>query len=297
MPNREANAAPTEAIAWALVQRTVTDLRREPDNASERVSQALLGEGAQVLEARAGWARVRLDMDGYTGWLHAAALHPCPQTEVEAYHRACNALVPTELLPTYLAVAPMRPERSSLVGSGEAGKLPFGVAVVLAEVREMWAAVRLPNGQEWWATNVFLPLTSRPRPDATGLAFTLDLIRRFMGVPYLWGGRTPFGFDCSGLAQAFWGFLGVHLPRDAHQQFAAGTPVEAAPEPGDLAFFGEANTAGERPISHVAISLGGDEVLHANSTTWNVALHSLDPHSSRYHAWLGENLVGVRRFA
>jgi cell wall-associated NlpC family hydrolase len=129
------------------------------------------------------------------------------------------------------------------------------------------------------------------------MAFALDLMRRCVGVPFLPGGRTPFGFDAAGLAQTLWGFLGIGIPRYAPQQFAAGRPVEGEPHPGDLVFFGEPAGGGERAISHVAISLGGDDLIHANRHTWSVAVHSLNATSSVYHAWLCDNLAGVRRYA
>jgi cell wall-associated NlpC family hydrolase len=94
-------------------------------------------------------------------------------------------------------------------------------------------------------------------------------------------------------------FLGLHAPRDADQQFQAGVPVEETPLPGDLLFFGE---SGERRslrfanITHVAISLGGTEFIHANGAAWGVSYNSLEPGSPRYRAWLHDHLVGVRRF-
>jgi cell wall-associated NlpC family hydrolase len=126
-------------------------------------------------------------------------------------------------------------------------------------------------------------------------------MRRFIGTPYLWGGRSPFGFDCSGFAGTFWGFLGVTLPRDADQQYLQGAPVEGAPQPGDLIYFGEhdpdQSNSRYASIDHVAISLGGDEVLHATSSAGGVVINSLNPNSPIYRAWLRENLAGVRRFA
>jgi cell wall-associated NlpC family hydrolase len=137
-------------------------------------------------------------------------------------------------------------------------------------------------------------------PDPQGRAFALDLIRRFLGVPYLWGGRSPYGYDCSGLAGTYWELFGVVLPRDADQQFQTGIPVEGPPQPGDLLFFGESDA--EEPstridsITHVAISLGDNEVIHATGSASGTTLNSLDPTSPIYYAWLRENLAGVRRF-
>src|SRR5690606_22842780 len=79
--------------AFALVNRTVTDLRREPRMLAERVSQALLGEAVTVLDDRGEWTYVRLEHDGYEGWLQTAALHPCSPEAGQAYRAACNAKV------------------------------------------------------------------------------------------------------------------------------------------------------------------------------------------------------------
>ncbi len=283
-----------ETSALALVTRVVTDMREQPHDESARLSQALLGEVATVLEENAGWARVRLERDGSTGWVHARALRRCSRSEAEAYGQACDALVSTELLPAFGRLAPLG-SGGGKVGADEVGKLPFGLAVPAAERQGLWAAVHLPDGARWWVSNILLPIGNRPAPDAPGMAFVLGLLRRFVGIPYLPGGRTPYGFDDAGLAQALWGFVGVSLPRDASQQFEAGEPVETEPQPGDLVFFGEME-GGRRSISHVAISLGGDDLIHANRYTWSVAIHSLNAESSLYHAWLCEHLAGVRRY-
>jgi cell wall-associated NlpC family hydrolase len=153
----------------------------------------------------------------------------------------------------------------------------------------------------WWVKEAdLLPLSNRPKPSTAGIAFTLDLIKPFIGTPYQWGGRSPFGYDCSGLAQTFWGFMGVPIPRDADQQFRAGKIVKGTPRPGDLLFFSGDDTALGDPrhnrITHVVISLGGDELIHANGGTWNIAYNSLNPASPIYRAALRDSLVGVRRF-
>ena len=291
-----ARPAPAPSPAWALVKRIVTDVRQNPSDDSPRLSQALLGEAALVLAETGAWAQVQLDRDNCVGWVHARALHRCLQAEAVAYQQACNALVSTELLPAFHYLTPTRSSGGGLVATGEAGKLPFGLTLPVVAQQELWAAVQLPDGAQWWVSNILLPLTSRPRPDTPGLTFALDMLRRCVGVPYLPGGRTPFGFDEAGLAQALWGLLDVRLPRHVLQQFEAGQPVETEPQPGDLIFFGESDREAHRSVTHVGLSLGGDELIPANRHTWSVAIHSLDARSPRYHAWLCDHLVGVRRF-
>lgn len=282
-----------EDAPWALFNRSVADVRREPNARSEQVSQALVGEAARVLEKRQEWVRVLLVRDGYLGWTREAALRACSKEEASAYQATCNALVIAELAQAALVPAGRRDEI--------VGKLPFGTTLPVVERRDGLAAVRLPDGHVWWvAESDLLPFARRPKPDEAGIAFTLSLIRRFVGVPYLWGGRSPFGYDCSGLAQTFFGFMGVVIPRDADQQYRAGRLVEGSPRPADLLFFGDSSDTTETVrlgrITHVAISLGGDEMIHANGGTWSVSYNSLDPASPIYRADLQRDLAGVRRF-
>lgn len=276
----------TDNTPWALVNRSVSDVRREPDGLAEQVSQALVGEAVRVLDI-GDWVLVRVERDGYLGWMRRSALYFCSQDDVQAFQAACNALVIAELAQAF-------PSPDSQT---RAGKLPFGVALPVVERKGEWAAVRLPDGNIWWvAAADLLPISERPQPDAAGIEFTLNLIRRFIGVPYLWGGCSPFGYDCSGLAQTFYRFMGVAIPRDADQQFRAGQVVDGTPQPGDLLFFGNREDDDWR-ITHVAISLGGNDIIHANGSTWNTAYNSLDPASPIYSVYLREHLAGARRFA
>jgi pimeloyl-ACP methyl ester carboxylesterase/cell wall-associated NlpC family hydrolase len=293
------NAAGVQALLgdnapWALVNRAVTDLRREPRRLSERVSQALLGETLRILIDGGDWVFVRLERDGYLGWVQANTLHRVTQAEAGDYQAACQVRVVADLLPAFRS-----PERPA---GDQAGRLPFGACVPVAAEQSHAICLRLPDGRQWWAASTGLLLRKDwPRPDAAGKAFVLDLIRPFVGIPYLWGGRSPYGYDCSGLAGAYWGFMGVDLPRDADQQFRLGATVEGQPLPGDLLFFGERDDdqPGDRfaSISHVAISLGGDEVIHANGSANGVSINSLNLGSPIYNAWLHKNLAGIRRYA
>lgn len=282
---------------WGIVTRSVIDLRQAPSNFTERVSQALLGEAVQILEQQADWCFVRLQRDGYLGWMARSALLSVSLDELRAYQSACNARVIAELLPA------RRADSLQLGAAGQieqAGILPFGVAVSVRQWGDEQSTLLLPDNSRWLVpTNGLLEKSRWLNPDEKGIAAALDLIRRFIGVPYLWGGRTPFGYDCSGLAQTFLSFIGVHIPRDADQQYQVGAPVSGPVSPGDLLFFGEGDSKRDQRsahITHVAISLGGDEIIHANGAAWGVSYNSLHPDSPLYRPWLRENLVGVRRF-
>jgi cell wall-associated NlpC family hydrolase/esterase/lipase len=281
---------------WALINRPVTDLRREPSSLAERVNQGLLGEAVRILESQETWSLVRTERDGYLGWIHTAALYLCSSNQVTAYQSAAKARVLAELLTAY--------QDSS--HETNAGKLPFGISLPLEQQSGEDSQVRLPDGRLWWVKSAeLLPQERWPKPDAEGIAFTLRLMKRFVGVPYMWGGRSAFGFDCSAFANTFWSFMGINIPRDADQQFRAGKRVEGSPQAGDILYFGD--LADEEPderqigrfaaINHAAISLGGDEFIHATGAVWGVTVNSLDPASPRYRPYLRTHFAGARRFS
>ena len=299
--NDEIQVLLSENTPWALVNRTVCDLRREPGSLSERLSQALLGEVVRILEDQGEWVKVRLERDGYLGWLQNAALHRCEQHEAERYLRSYSYLVTAGTAPTFHHPEAREPELPN-----EAGQLVFGISVPVSDHADGMSAICKPDGKLCWVSDsALIPVAERPHPDPEGIAQTLKRFHRFIGVPYLWGGRTPFGFDCSGLAQTFLGFIGIKMRRDADQQFRSGVPVEGDFQPGDLHFFGEAKnkdllpgepTASRRSITHVAISLGGSMFIHANGAAWGVSYNSFDAKSPLYREWLKKNLAGTRRY-
>jgi cell wall-associated NlpC family hydrolase len=279
---------------WALSNGALSNLRKTPSNRSEIVAQALFGEPVELLHLNSeGWWFVRLS-DGYLGWTVESYLSPCGRSDALAYRAQADALVLAGLTQAYA-----KPQASieCLVG-----RLPFGVPVKVAERRRKMTRVNWEGTPPLWvAERDLLPMTERPRPDAGGIARTLELMSRFMGVPYLWGGETPFGFDCSGFAQAAMEFMGLRVPRDADLQCFAGQPIEGEPRPGDLLFFGDETAdapEAERlgAITHVAVSLGGTEFIHATQITWGVQRNSLDPASPIYRPWLKEHLAAVRTF-
>jgi len=284
-----------EASPWALVNRNVVDLRHEPRSLSPLESQGLLGEAVRILEERDEWVRVRMEQDGYLGWMPSAALFRCPAAYVAEYQASYQAMVSIDLLP---AVEPDAPPGG--LPRLPAGKLPFGVCLPVIAWDQEFATIHLPDSRVWSVPSAgLLPLDKRPSPNASGIAFTLNLLHSLVGTPYVWGGRSAFGIDCSGLAGAFLRFMGLNPRRDADQLFAAGTPVSGEPRPGDLLFFGKIDpaipTGRIGNITHVAISLGGQLVLHASSTVGGVQRNSLDPDSPIFHPWLKKTLLAVRR--
>lgn len=247
----------------AVVVIAALDLRRRPDHRSELRSQLLLGELVTVLslDRRKEWSRVENRADGYRGWVRSWGLRALSPAEAREWERA-----------TLWRVARSHLELRSGPGRGATvGPLFWNSPVAGSRKVGGFFRMRLPDGSEGWTEGRNL----RRRDRRAGPL--LRLIDGFRGVPYLWGGRTPFGFDCSGFVQQTMAGVGVALPRDAHDQFLACRILrpEESPRLGDLIFFGR---PGAR-MTHVGIALGGGLYAHSRGT---VRTNSLDEPSAMY---------------
>jgi cell wall-associated NlpC family hydrolase len=216
-------------------------------------TQALLGDRVLVLRRRGGWAKVVVpgqptprDRRGYPGWVPAAQLTAAPEEAPDG--RVATVKTPTAALDL--------PGRDLEVSRGTA--LPIvgeeGDDVLVAT--PSGGTGRIDRRAVW---------TAGAAP-ATGRRIVRDA-RRFLGVRYLWGGTSAFGFDCSGLVQLLYRTRGVTVPRDADAQAAAGRPVARGElEPGDVLFYGVSR------VHHSALYVGGGRMLEAPDSSSRVRI-------------------------
>lgn len=279
-------------VRHGLVTQNVTPLRALPDSESECVSQAILGEPIVLLEEQEEWVRVETP-DAYRGWIRSRHARPLSVSESErpgwpfdgpsdSVYRVASGIV--DLLPD-----PEGPPLTKLVlgtwvrrlGAVEAGGETYvKVAVPLGAdglVSGYLAASHLQAPEGW-----------RKDHAEFNAERVCQLALRFVGTPYLWGGVTPFGFDCSGFVQRLYRMQGVLLPRDAHQQAVAPRGVslnETAPRrAGDLLFLTRA-TAPERGIVHVGMVLDEGRYVHAAGDAGVTVSAFDDPHYRRRYAF------------
>ncbi|MCW3098322.1 MAG: NlpC/P60 family protein [Chthonomonadaceae bacterium] len=269
----------------AIFTHNVVPLFAEANTSSEQISQGLLGDTARVLAQSEGFVQVRT-ADDYTGWVRAIHLRalqsPDPLDSIAGeYPNAQTCLVGAAFADVWET-----PDRTRL-----RTKLVWGSRVLWVDTAYWrtgnYAIVLLPAGGYEATVGLpfslcYMPAETLERPahvrDFNGDA-ACALAHRFIGTPYLWGGGTPFGFDCSGFVQRIYSVLGITIPRDAYLQ--AQSPLGTFREPGktmkagDLVFFARQSDPRGRGITHVGIALDNKQFLHAVGKT-GVTLSAFD---------------------
>jgi len=247
----------------ARIAVPVAGLRPRPDAGSGIDTELLFGEAVRVLDRADGWAWVKADFDGYVGYLPETALAaPGSATHRVAVPRTFAYTGPD--LRTPVAFPLSIGSRLTVVGESETRGTRY---------------LTLEGGQSVVAGHC-LPVEAPAGADYVALA------ARFLETPYLWGGRSGFGIDCSALVQLSMMMAGRTAPRDSDMQAAGlGTPVERGElRRGDLVFW----------KGHVAIMEDESTILHANGHTMSVAREGLDAAIERI-GWLYERPTGYRR--
>lgn len=217
-------------------------LRALPADSSEMVSQLLFGDLVELLEEEKKWKRIRNVSDGYEGWIDQKAIVAVDQTWLD------SIVAWDYLLEDSLKLRLCFPGAEDVLRLSLGARLPklFGDDQGLLKIGDFQ-----------------IPISGIADNSLAAKADWKQMSARYLGTPYLWGGKSLAGIDCSGFTQIVFAMQGIQLPRDAAQQISVGTEVSFAErKAGDLAYF--ANAAGK--IIHVGIVLEGNEIRHASGT-------------------------------
>jgi hypothetical protein len=226
------------------VATNITSVFQKASYQSELISQMVYGTLVEVLMEENDWAFVR-QLDGYLGWTYLPYLHEQPAAAV-----------------THIVLAPLIALHDAPKRRAEAvTHILAGTGVRLEAVRNDWGQV-IANRMGWLPMDTIRAVDDIPTTAIARRTLLLQDAARLIGVPYLWGGISGAGIDCSSLSRLLHKWIGIEIPRDADMQAQAGNSIVAPFQVGDLLFFGEKGCP--RGIAHVAVSLGGWKIIHAS---------------------------------
>jgi len=226
------------------VRTNLTGLYERPTFGMPLSSELLYGTELEILDEQERWVFTR-QKDGYLGWAYKPYLEEGFAAEA-----------------THLIIAPSCELRAQPdVLSEIVTRVLSGTGVMLNEADGEWAKVTA-NKTGWMPFSLLRAFNDIPQSIEAKRKMLIEDSMLMIGVPYLWGGTSGNGIDCSGFVRLLHRWVGVDVPRDADMQHAAAKPVEPPFEVGDLFFFAERES--KRKITHMGISLGGWKMIHSS---------------------------------
>ncbi len=239
----------------------VADMYSRPSDQSAVVSQAIYGSNVTLLSARGEWSRIQT-ADRYKGWVRSRYLR---LVQSGTGYATSGVIVQVESLFANVYREPDITRHKPVITIPFESRLQVipnedGAGAKKAERKgshEGWLQVRLPDKRDEWIQSG--DVVAEPKP--LSIPESIELAKRFLGFPYLWGGSSSFGFDCSGFTQMLVRARGIIMPRDADKQAAwSGViPVERKDlQPGDLLFFGSS----ARDVTHTGMYIGDGQFIH-----------------------------------
>ncbi len=218
-----------------FTQEALVPLRKEASEGSEMVSQLVFGEYGEILEQQKSWCKIRNAEDTYEGWVDSKMILSIPLSRYEKRPAPQYAL-----------------KGSLILSDGSELRLPLGARLPFPPGLDT-----IQLGENVWEKADSLRLQS-----VQPFSKVLDIAQLFLNTPYLWGGRSGAGIDCSGYTQLVFRMCGHTLPRDSRQQALRGEPIPFGEhQAGDLAFFRKQD---QEKISHVGIIGKGNVIYHAS---------------------------------
>lgn len=290
--NLQVELLPAENLGdevYGIINLSVANLRKEHRHASELVSQAILGTQVKVLQKSGEWYRIQTP-DKYISWTDDDGLALKNFQDLDAWKISPKIIYLKEFGFSYKT-----PDENSM----HVSDLVLGNILKLVAEEGEYYKVEYPDGRI-----AFVPISESAKYDLWLKSINPDAKKviktayRFMGLPYLWGGTSAKGVDCSGFTKTVYFVNGILLPRDASQQILTGERVDTENgfenlKPGDLLFFGRKAEEGQKEkITHVAIYIGNMEFIHAAG---KVKINSLDPKAPNFSKYRLETFIRAKR--
>jgi cell wall-associated NlpC family hydrolase len=271
---------------YGIVKLPVINLGDGPGSAggSHTVTQARMGDVLRLLDLTDGWYLAQMD-DSYLGWVDPEDIFAIAKAELDSFWSGRVALVSAKTAESLTSPGGERAFRTDLVQ---------GSVLPIAGVKGQWTTLKVPGGGEVWVKSSQVKEFAQVKDvfaEKKGAEGVIATACQYVGLPYLWGGTTVLGFDCSGLTQFAFKMNGYRLRRDADLQYEQGEPVadRKSLQPGDLVFF----QTYRQGASHVGIYVGDSRYIQAGSS--GLSMLSFNPADPDYSANLDKAYLGARR--
>jgi gamma-D-glutamyl-L-lysine dipeptidyl-peptidase len=279
LPDSSVSAKP-----WGVVTLSVANLKTQPSHSSEMASQAIMGTPVYILKEDNDWLYIQTP-DHYLAWTGSSSLQRMDQSGMEQWKKSERLIFPDNYGVVY----------SDTVGSEIVSDLVAGSIIVKTGESGNFFQIALPDHRVGFVPKghflYFNEWKNRTGISGENLVITA---KKFLGLPYMWGGTSSKAVDCSGFMKNVWFLNGIILERDASQQFRHGESVETGNnfenlQPGDVLFFGRKEP--ER-ITHTGLYIGNGEVIHSSG---RVRINSMDSGKANFSRYLSGTFVGVKR--
>ncbi len=274
----------------ALVTISVANIRSQPKHSAELATQALMGTPLNVLKENGGWYLVQTP-DGYLSWVDRAGIHLITEQEMQLWYQEPKVVFTS--LTGHVWDSKAQKEMVSDLVAGN-------ILTVIEEAGDQ-LKVSIPDGRQGWIPSDDVQdweswIASR----STAPEKLISTAKQMMGTPYLWGGTSIKGVDCSGFTKTIYYLNGQIIPRDASQQIHEGELVDSDQDweklqVGDLLFFGEKATEEKKErVVHVGMWIGNGEFIHSRGL---VRISSFDPSSPHYDEYELNRYLRTKRIA
>ena len=287
---------PNHDFKYGIINNSVANLRKNPSHSSELVSQTILGTGVSILKKEGEWYLIQTP-DKYISWIDHGGIVPMSKEKYDNYFASDIGVFTRPYGFSY------ETKKKNKVVSD----LVLGSALKIVEIRSKHTKYEYPDGRTAWIENGLMNSISSIRGMNYSIQNLLENAHSLIGVPYLWGGTSSKGFDCSGYTKSVYLMNGYILPRDASQQVKEGTLVDDSRnwnllEAGDLMFFGYYKHDKLR-IDHVSIWLGDGYFIQSSknvriSSVYSDNLNFDDYHMAKYiesRRIIGSNTEGIKK--